>query len=126
MNRTNLRDNKGITLIILVVTIIILMILAGISIVALTDDEGIMKQAEHAKGKAETSNEREILEMAVINAVGKSKFGEVEEALLKNEIEKLTKAENVSVSTVGENVVVEFGKSQNRYSITKDGEITLQ
>ena len=43
--------NKGITLIALVITIIVLLILAGISIVMLTGDNGILKKATTAKEK---------------------------------------------------------------------------
>ncbi len=39
----------GITLIALVITIIVLLILAGVSIAMLTGDHGILRQAEKAK-----------------------------------------------------------------------------
>ena len=47
-----MRKNKGITLIALVITIIILLILSGISISALTN-QGLFKNAKLAKEKAE-------------------------------------------------------------------------
>ena len=54
--------NKGITLIALVITIIILLILAGISISALTN-QGLFKNAKEAKNRTENSQneEQEIL-----------------------------------------------------------------
>ncbi len=42
-------NNKGITLIALVITIIVLLILAGVSIAMLTGDNGILTQANKAK-----------------------------------------------------------------------------
>lgn len=45
--------NKGITLISLVITIIILLILAGISIVAITGDNGLFNRAKQAKEKSD-------------------------------------------------------------------------
>ena len=45
----NLRRNKGITLVALVITIIVLLILAGIAIVALTGDNGLLVRAKQAK-----------------------------------------------------------------------------
>ena len=42
---------KGITLIALVITIIVLLILAGVSISMLTGDNGIITQAQKAKRK---------------------------------------------------------------------------
>ena len=44
-----MKNNKGITLIALVVTIIVLLILAGISIAMLTGENGILKNANDAK-----------------------------------------------------------------------------
>ena len=51
MLRNTLRKNKGITLIALVVTIIVLLILVGISIAMLTGQNGILNRAAEAKEK---------------------------------------------------------------------------
>ena len=55
--------NKGITLIALVITIIVLLILAGVSIAMLTGQNGILSQAQKAKTETEnaTANEAGIL-----------------------------------------------------------------
>ena len=45
------KKNKGITLIALVITIIILLILAGISISMLTGQNGILNRTQEAKVK---------------------------------------------------------------------------
>ena len=57
------RKDKGITLIALVVTIIVLLILAGISISMLTGQNGILNRAKEAKEQTTVSqkNEEEIL-----------------------------------------------------------------
>ena len=44
-----MKNNKGITLIALVITIIVLLILAGVSIAMLTGDNGILTQASTSK-----------------------------------------------------------------------------
>ena len=53
MKETNvgkkLKNQKAITLIALIITIIVLLILAGISIGALTGDNGIIKNARKSK-----------------------------------------------------------------------------
>ncbi len=51
--------NKGITLIALVVTIIVLLILAGVSISMLTGQNGILNRAQEAKEKTEVAQEDE-------------------------------------------------------------------
>lgn len=48
--------NKGITLIALVVTIIILLILSGISIASITSDNGILTNTKKAKFMTEVRN----------------------------------------------------------------------
>ena len=59
-----LKKNRGITLLALVITIIILLILAGITISAITGDNGIIKNAGQAKEETEIDNEKEIIEKA--------------------------------------------------------------
>ena len=54
-----LKEKRGITLIALVITIIVLLILAGVSISMLTGDNGIITQAQKAKEKTEEAKIRE-------------------------------------------------------------------
>ena len=51
--------NKGVTLIALVVTIIVLLILAGVTIATLTGDNGILTRAQEAKNKTEQAQKDE-------------------------------------------------------------------
>ena len=55
----NFMKKNGITLIALVVTIIVLLILAGVSISMLTGQNGILNRAAEAKKKTEESGEKE-------------------------------------------------------------------
>ena len=55
----NYRKNKGITLIALVITIIVLLILAGVSIAMLTGQNGILTQAQKAKTETENAAKNE-------------------------------------------------------------------
>ncbi len=54
-----LKDKKGITLIALVITIVVLLILTGISIAMLTGDNGILTQAARAKEETEKAQANE-------------------------------------------------------------------
>ena len=54
-----LQKDKGITLIALIVTIIILLILASVSIVMLTGENSILKQAQRAKTETENKQKEE-------------------------------------------------------------------
>lgn len=57
--KNQMKRKKGITLIALVVTIIVLLILAGVTIATLTGDNGLLTKAGNAKN---TANESEIME----------------------------------------------------------------
>lgn len=59
------KEEKGITLIALVITIIILLILAGVSIAMLTGNNGILTQAKNAKKNFEDTSEKEQVQLAV-------------------------------------------------------------
>ena len=61
-------SSKGITLIALVITIIVLLILAGVSIAMLTGDNGILTQAKEAKEATEEAEKKEIKDLAQIEA----------------------------------------------------------
>ena len=65
--------NKGITLIALVVTIVILLILASISIGVLTGDNGIINQAHTAKEDTEIASWEEQIDLAIIDAEKKNR-----------------------------------------------------
>ena len=54
-----MRNQKGVTLIALIVTIIVLIIIAGISIATLTADNGILRQVDSAKVATIEGNAKE-------------------------------------------------------------------
>ena len=62
-----MQREKGITLVALVVTIVVLLILAGISISSLTGENGILNQATRAKEQTEIASYREALQLIGIN-----------------------------------------------------------
>ena len=77
--------SKGITLIALVVTIIVLLILAGVSINMLTGQNGILKNASKAKNETEEAQTKELVKLAVMSSIGTD--GLIDLNQLKTEIE---------------------------------------
>ena len=67
MNINIRKNNKGITLIALVITIIVLLILAGVSIAMLTGQNGILEKANKAKT---LTDEKAVLEELQVEAAG--------------------------------------------------------
>ena len=59
------KQEKGITLIALVITIIVLLILAGVAIATLTGDNSIIKKANDAKVENEKAEIKDILGIAI-------------------------------------------------------------
>ena len=70
--KLNLKERKGITLIALVITIIVLLILAGVSIAMLTGQNGILTQAQSAKTTTEDKSAEEKIKLAVMAARAQS------------------------------------------------------
>ena len=66
--RNKLNASKGITLIALVITIIVLLILAAVSIATLTGENGILSKANTAKTETEKAGAKEKVQMAVMSS----------------------------------------------------------
>ena len=77
---------KGITLIALVITIIVLLILAGVSIAMLTGQNGILTQANNAKNATELASAKEKVELAVIGAISQTRDGTLTVGKLRTEL----------------------------------------
>ena len=76
--KNNFKKNKsrGITLIALVITIIVLLILAGVSIAMLTGENGLLSQAEDAKTETEKSGVEEAVDIAMAEYYTRKNTGE--------------------------------------------------
>lgn len=74
MEKINLKINKnqGITLIALIVTIVVLLILAGVTINSLTGSESAMEKAREAQEKTDIATEKEQFQLSVVNATAES------------------------------------------------------
>ena len=64
-----MKNNKGITLISLVITIIVLLILAGVSIAMLSGDNSILSRASVAAEESAVANTKELVVVAVNEAL---------------------------------------------------------
>lgn len=126
------KRNKGITLIALVITIIVLLILAGVTIAMVLGQDGIFKKAEEAKRLTTISQEKEIISLGMANI----KVANLETMILENEQVKASQlqseieAKAYTVQVTGSNadgtgtLTVHYLESGNRYTVTQTGEIT--
>ena len=66
MSFEKIKSNKGITLIALVITIIVLLILAGVSIATLTGDNGLLNKAGEAKEQTEVAEVKDRAQLDIL------------------------------------------------------------
>ncbi len=107
-------NQKGITLIALVVTIIVLLILAGISIQMLTGDNGILNRAAEAKKNTETASTKEQIQIEVLGSYGTD--GKLDMNTLKTNLEKIGATVN------GENPLTVTLNGQT-FTVDSDGNV---
>lgn len=114
------KSGKGITLIALVITIIVLLILAGVTISALTGDNGILTRVNESKTQTEIGEEKEALRIAY-NGVMTDNLGDgVTARLLQDE---LRGNGYTTASATGENPIVVTFESGRIYEINASGNI---
>ena len=84
------KTSKGITLIALIITIIVLLILAGVTIASLTGENGLLNKAVTAK---EATERAELIEQMQLEILGKQAGGngDISETELKAILEKYQK-----------------------------------
>lgn len=115
-------SNKGITLIALVVTIIILLILAGVTIAMLTSENGILSKVQDAKNTTQIESERELIKRAVIaSKISETNYMELEEGKFRIELER--EQERIDLSVIGENFEVYFRDTNRCYEVDKYGNV---
>ena len=77
-----MKRNRGITLITLVVTIIIMLILVGVALTFALGDNDIINKSKSAKIHSDVAQEKELLVQSAATAKGKSEYGDVVPALM--------------------------------------------
>ena len=120
--KLNLKERKGITLIALVITIIVLLILAGVSIAMLTGQNGILTQANNAKDETEQANAKEKVELAVIATMSQSKRGTLDADKLVTEI---TNNYGGTATKTGTGFPVNTTVDGKSFTVDSDGNVEL-
>ena len=114
---TKKKNARGITLIALVITIIVLLILAGVTINALSGENGIITKSKEAKIKTEKSKTIEKINLAILTAMTKGDGdGDIDNATLREELEK----EGLTVKTEGNNLPWDVSDGKYIYRINED------
>lgn len=125
MKQTNLKNQKGITLVALAVTVIVIAILAGISIKALSGENGILNKAFYAKKVTTNSKIEENINSAVVSAVSIRK-GKVKQNLLERELKRYLEDKGIEYVLAGDESkgwTITIPKEKLIYTVAIDGKI---
>ena len=117
------KNQKGITLLVLIITIILLLILAGVTINAITGDNGIIGNAGQAKEETEIANEKEIVEKATVQAMENNKYGNIEDDELQEQLDKETGEGKTKVSIIRKKYIEQFIDSERMYRVDDNGNV---
>ena len=119
--KTKNKQANGITLIALVITIIVLLILAGVSIAMLTGENGILTQAQNASKQTEIGEEKEQIALAYNGAVTKKQSTDITADDLNDQF-NANGVDNATAS--GENPITVTFESGRTYTIDENGSIS--
>ena len=124
MTKKDLKNrSKGITLIALVITIIVLLILAGVSIAMLTGQNGILTQAQNASKKTDIGEEKEAIGLAYNGVRAENKGEAVTADKLQAELRGNGYTNATAVGNADGTITVTF-ETGNTYTIGTNGEIS--
>ena len=113
-----LKNTKGITLIALVVTIVVLLILAGVSINLVLDNNGIIQKSKEARSETIVADEKSKVEMAYLSAALKKLGDTVTAEELQEELDSSVGAGKTVVTTNGDGTLnVLFNATGHNYNV---------
>lgn len=120
-----MRKEKGITLIALVITIIVLLILAGVTIATLTGDNGLLTKAGEANSASEIAEEKDIISISAIQAQTENDQVSIQENSFREALNQNSREGNKAslLTSNAESFVVKF-ESNRCYILYNDGKIS--
>ncbi len=121
------KKETGITIVTLVITIIVLLILSGITITALSGDNGILKRAAEAKQETEKNQVIEMVQLEVLGTYAEAD-GEFDSEKFKDNVKDHLKNYNPVISEDEKTITVEVKKyevvvDKETGEIVKKGEV---
>lgn len=115
------QKNKGITLIALVITIIVLILLAGVTIATLTGDNGILTRTQEAANRTEEATLEEKIKLLSAESIINEYTGENEEKTAQELQDELNnQGENVLVVQWDKYIIFDLDENKE-YRVMSDG-----
>ena len=119
-----MKNNEGITLLALAVTIVVLLILTSIGVKLALGDNGIIGEAKNAKEQAEIDEEKGIVKRATTVSLIRSKGSKVEQDTLEKALNDETGEGKTEVSDAGDIFEILFTESNRYYEVDSEGHIS--
>ena len=120
-----MKKEQGITLIALVITIIVLLILAGVTIATLTGDNGLLTKAAKAKESVKDGEIGEQIKLACQEYKLGQYTGESGDLynFIQGKMEDLCGANNYTLTRMGRNIKIETAGRNKYYILKYDGTV---
>ena len=122
--KNKLKANEGITLIALVITIIVLLILAAVSIATLTGENGILSKANTAKTETEKAGAKEKVQMAVMGSFDNS--GKLDYGQLKTNLDNVEGIDKSTVPNPITKLPITVNVDGHNVKIDEKGNVTVE
>ncbi len=116
---------KGITIVALVITIIILLIISGLTIEVLIGKDGIISKTAETKQATEISSEKEKIQLAVIQTAHDNKSLKIEVDKLNQNLINVFGKDETALKEDGNKYLVKIVKTQRYYSVDANGDVTF-
>lgn len=124
MGKTKLHEERAITLIALIITIIVILILAGLTISTLSGENGLLNKTVTTNDKTTIGMEKEQISLAYLNCQVDNQPGQKVTAVqLQNEL--LINGNDATVTSESTNLIVKFNNTQNKYIVDENGNIEI-
>ena len=118
------QKNNGITLIALIVTIIVLLILAGVIIAQIAGNESAPQKAVEARNKNEEGAELDAINVAAISAIAEGNHDlNIDLETLRTSLASLVTETNLETIITGEGPWTVTGKTGKKYLIKNNGNV---
>ena len=113
--KQKLKNNKGITIVTLVITIIIMLILAGVT-VKITTGKGTINEAENTKSEYDLEEEKAKIKSGYLSYIS---------AKMTDDNAQLSVKDAKTTGNATSGWTATFTKTNNEYKLTKDGKAIL-
>lgn len=118
-----MKNNRGITLIALIITVILMLMLVGVVVTNIRDG-GLFNHAKNAVKSTEIASEKDVVQQASVIAITKGKNGKLTEANFQSALNSQLGGEgNAIVYDQGDTFVVEFTGTNRYYEIDNNGNV---